>query len=187
MKKSILQLRQKGRTYKEIAQIVGCSLSNVRYYCTIDSEKGNLGNNKHPTTEDIKNFQVLYDKLGSVAKVATKVTWCRKTIGKYVTVKKRSVKESKEHRSQRIIKYRRERKLKLVEYKGGSCIKCGYHKCVRALDFHHRNSEEKKFVVSANFTNYSLEELKVEVDKCDLICANCHREIHYYQDLKKVH
>lgn len=70
-------------------------------------------------------------------------------------------------------------KRKLVEYKGGKCEICGYDKCLNALDFHHRNPEEKEFNLnSANYTR-PLDVLYKEVDKCILVCSNCHREIHY--------
>lgn len=73
---------------------------------------------------------------------------------------------------------RQNTKIKLIEYKGGKCIKCGYSKNYPSVyDFHHRNPEEKEFRISDGNTR-SLEQLKKEVDKCDLVCANCHREIH---------
>lgn len=76
-----------------------------------------------------------------------------------------------------------DRKLKhfLVSYKGGKCEKCGYNKCEGALQFHHRNPEEKEFTIgNINFGgNFNLDTLLVEVDKCELLCANCHAEKHY--------
>jgi len=79
-----------------------------------------------------------------------------------------------------IKKFRHERKKLLVEYKGGKCQKCGYHKCMAALDFHHRNPKEKEFTISSKkgLFKRTLEEEIKEVDKCDLLCANCHREVH---------
>jgi hypothetical protein len=66
----------------------------------------------------------------------------------------------------------------LVEYKGGRCEICGYKKCLAALDFHHRNPNEKdpKWVKMRKWTP---ERVKKEVDKCQLLCRNCHSEIHY--------
>ena len=68
-------------------------------------------------------------------------------------------------------------KLRLVEYKGGKCEICGYDKCVDALEFHHLNPNEKDFSLTCGDTR-SFEKLKSESDKCILVCANCHREIH---------
>lgn len=76
-------------------------------------------------------------------------------------------------------------KNKLIQYKGGKCEKCGYDKCEGALQFHHRNPQEKEFTLSQvnlNNTNFSIDIMYQEVDKCDLLCANCHAEIHYLED-----
>lgn len=68
-------------------------------------------------------------------------------------------------------------KEKAVEYKGGKCELCGYDKCVDALEFHHKNPNEKDFGISSGETR-SWEKIKKELDKCIMLCANCHREIH---------
>lgn len=70
----------------------------------------------------------------------------------------------------------------LIAYKGGKCENCGYDKCEGALHFHHINPKEKEFSISQinlNDTNFSLEKIFLEVDKCKLLCANCHAEVHY--------
>lgn len=74
-------------------------------------------------------------------------------------------------------KRRRDRE-KLVEYKGGKCEICGYDKCIDALEFHHKNPDEKEFGLSCGNT-IKFEEKKKEADKCILVCSNCHREIHF--------
>ena len=75
-----------------------------------------------------------------------------------------------------VIKRRRQNKLVLVEYKGGKCERCGYNKCVDALEFHHLDPSTKE---AKNLgTTAAIEKQKVEADKCILVCANCHREIH---------
>lgn len=76
-------------------------------------------------------------------------------------------------------------KDKLIQYKGGKCEICGYDKCQGSLQFHHRNPQEKEFSLSCinlNDTNFSMEKLYKEIDKCDLLCANCHAEQHYIHD-----
>lgn len=73
-------------------------------------------------------------------------------------------------------------KRMLIEYKGGKCEKCGYHKCDAALQFHHKNPEEKDFAISTinlNTETLTMSDLYKEVDKCALLCANCHAEEHY--------
>lgn len=72
------------------------------------------------------------------------------------------------------------RKIELVNYKGGKCEKCGYDKNLSALDFHHLCPEDKTFQLdSRHLSNTNIDKLKEEVEKCVLLCANCHRETHY--------
>ena len=74
---------------------------------------------------------------------------------------------------------RREKvKFLAVAYKGGKCQCCGYKKFIGALEFHHINPSEKDFGISAKGFTRSWEKTKEELDKCVLVCANCHREIH---------
>ena len=79
---------------------------------------------------------------------------------------------------------RRKNKLMLVEYKGGKCERCGYDKCIDALEFHHLDPTEKEITISGNIK--SLKKLKKEVDKCILVCSNCHKEIHSEINEKKL-
>lgn len=71
---------------------------------------------------------------------------------------------------------RKRLKLRAVEHMGGRCQRCGYSRCAAALHFHHRNPNEKEFT----FANYSRswERLRTEIEKCELLCANCHTEVH---------
>ena len=64
-----------------------------------------------------------------------------------------------------------------VGYAGGKCVGCGYDRCVGALEFHHRDPAGKDFIL--NRARSFSERMKAEIDKCDLLCANCHREAHY--------
>ncbi len=80
--------------------------------------------------------------------------------------------------SEAVSKKRKNNKIKLVEYKGGKCEICGYDKCIDALEFHHINPKEKEIAISSGNIK-SFETLKKEVDKCILVCSNCHKEIHY--------
>lgn len=70
-------------------------------------------------------------------------------------------------------------KEECVAYKGGSCVKCGYNKCPAALEFHHRDPTQKEFSLRDIYTVILSDDIKIELDKCDLVCSNCHKEIHY--------
>lgn len=76
--------------------------------------------------------------------------------------------------------YTRERRRKLKEkaivYKGGKCKFCNYNGCHTSLGFHHKDDSKKEFGIAGN--NFSWEKIKKELDKCELVCANCHGEIH---------
>ena len=73
-----------------------------------------------------------------------------------------------------------ERKLELIEYKGGKCEKCGYNKNLSVLNFHHIDSTKKSFNIDGRLlANKKMEELIEEANKCMLLCANCHQELHH--------
>lgn len=74
--------------------------------------------------------------------------------------------------------FRRRRKENLVQVCGDKCALCGYHKTMRALEFHHLDENQKLYGVGASGTCHSLEADLAEIKKCILVCANCHREIH---------
>src|ERR1700751_232668 len=71
---------------------------------------------------------------------------------------------------------RRAIKEQLVAEAGGRCVRCGYDRSLRALDFHHRDPSQKEFAVSGSKL-ISLAKLQEESRKCDLLCADCHMEI----------
>lgn len=90
-------------------------------------------------------------------------SWCRKCI------------------SNQTIDRQREFKQRCIDYKGGCCCICKYNKTNSALEFHHKDKSKKDF----NISYYKLVSIKnnfeivqKELDKCLLVCANCHREIH---------
>jgi hypothetical protein len=72
----------------------------------------------------------------------------------------------------------KKRKLKAIEYKGGKCISCGYNKYPDVLEFHHRDPSEKEFEWN-KLRKRNWESVLKELDKCDMLCANCHRERHH--------
>ncbi len=77
------------------------------------------------------------------------------------------------------VKKRRKKLREMArDYKGGKCQICGYKKCARALSFHHLDPKKKDFTISARGLTRSWAKLQEEIDKCVLLCANCHMEVH---------
>ena len=74
-------------------------------------------------------------------------------------------------------KRRKAIKLRAIEYLGGKCLECGYSKCPAALEFHHRDPTQKDFGIGSG-SALGWGKIQTELDKCDLLCANCHREEH---------
>ncbi len=72
------------------------------------------------------------------------------------------------------------RKLDLLKAKGGKCEICSYEKNHAALCFHHLDETTKEFQLTLReCSNHSLEKLLKEAEKCQLLCHNCHMEVHY--------
>ena len=67
-----------------------------------------------------------------------------------------------------------------------SCAKCG-DKRGYVLDYHHINPNEKEEGVARMVSNnYTLNKVYNEIEKCVVLCANCHREYHYFQSQNKI-
>jgi hypothetical protein len=66
----------------------------------------------------------------------------------------------------------------------GVCSKCGYCKCQWAIEFHHKDPKEKelsinKFIHTHRCTEENIKKIELEIEKCEVLCAVCHREEHY--------
>jgi hypothetical protein len=75
------------------------------------------------------------------------------------------------------VAHRRGLKARAIEYKGGRCALCGYDRCNAALEFHHVDRRTKAFGLSRKGIIRSWGSIKKEIDKCLLVCSNCHREV----------
>ena len=74
----------------------------------------------------------------------------------------------------------RERKAHFVAYLGGKCFDCGEAHEPYIFDFDHRDPNTKTADPGALMAQSSMERIREEVDKCDLVCANCHRRRTYH-------
>ena len=75
-----------------------------------------------------------------------------------------------------VMNKQKKNKQKAVEYKGGKCEICGYNKCIEALEFHHLGDKLEK--PSYAIMKRSWDFAKKELDKCKMLCSNCHKEEH---------
>lgn len=83
----------------------------------------------------------------------------------------------KDCNNKKVVELQRARKQTYIEYLGGKCKKCGYDKCNGALDFHHLDPSKKEFNISSN-RSFDINLMKKELDKCIILCRNCHAEFH---------
>jgi hypothetical protein len=82
----------------------------------------------------------------------------------------------------KVTRTRRKRKLEALEYRGGmKCSRCGFDEPIPdCYAFHHRDPTQKDPRWNKMKTNnWSFERIKDELDKCDVVCHNCHAIIHY--------
>ena len=184
LKEKIAFLRENGKSYNEISKILNCSKATIGYHCK------NLNINKpirgeHLTKEDAENIKILCENR-TIKEVSELLKRSPTTIKKYKNLETKSLQtnEEKKRKNYERVKHRRQAiKIKAVNYKGGKCELCGYKKCIWALDFHHKNPKEKDFSIAQNST-FKWEKIKLELDKCIMICSNCHREKHYEEYIK---
>jgi len=81
--------------------------------------------------------------------------------------------------------YVKQQREKVNDFKNSlSCLKCGEDKN-HLLDFHHIDPKEKKFKISQGF-RYSWKRIKQEIDKCIILCSNCHRDFHHQEKEKGI-
>ncbi len=97
---------------------------------------------------------------------------------------KQSTDQKIRYKEQKLLNVEKKRVFKqhCVDYKGGKCAICGYKKCFAALDFHHLVPKKKKTgrMGIGQISNFQFNaRITEELDACILICANCHRELHF--------
>ena len=189
-KLEIMCLRAEGKTYAEIRKISGASKGLVSYFCEQLPDNQNITKNHREQIGlygdallnqwdgDLKNnILELYNNgvpLTNIADVL-KVRWV--DLKKFfVALNLPLVIEHKLSGYELVRRRRRNLKLMLAIYVGNKkCKRCGYDKCLVAMDFHHLDPKKKELNISGC---NSWKKLKIESEKCILLCANCHRELH---------
>lgn len=175
MKDAILKLKEKGKTYNEIKEILGCAISTISYHCN----KHGKGTDKKLSIELITKIKEYY-LTHTINETSEKFNVSTASVKKYCDNKRVILSKVEKNKKSvtRVTERRRKIKLLAIEYKGGCCVKCGYNKCIAALEFHHLDPKEKDFSLGNKGNCIGWDKVKIELDKCILVCANCHREIH---------
>ena len=90
----------------------------------------------------------------------------------------RSYSSRAEYLKKAVANRRKTLKAKALEYKGNKCIFCSYRQYEGALEFHHKDPLTKSFGIGQKGYTRSWQKVKDELDKCILVCSNCHKEVH---------
>jgi DNA-binding CsgD family transcriptional regulator len=175
----IIQLRIEGKSYDEISKTLKISKPTISYHCIKHGINKPINEKIIITEKNISEINEFY-KNHTIKETAQHFNLSRTTVIKYCDNKHKLFTdiENKERNYRRVKNRRNKLKEMAVEYLGGKCVKCGYNECIWALEFHHKDPNEKDFTIST-YTTLGWEKLKKELDKCELRCSNCHKEIHY--------
>lgn len=174
LKEKIFKLYESGKTYREINRELGCSKGTISYHLHSNKDQERLKRNEWIQSIKLNNTLTkpeFFEKYKDLLSKREMKELCKGLFHKESSKYKSNSAEY--HR-----KRRKEIKLELIKYKGGKCQKCGYLKCHKALQFHHQDPTKKDFAIGENMKSIRIENLKKELDKCILVCANCHSEIH---------
>ena len=148
-----------GLSTRQLAEKFECSQTNVRYYLKkygMKTKKLAQGSERVcPMCKASKDASLFYNRRGKegsspYCKLCTNLQTVQRT---------------------------RRLKSEAVQYKGGACEHCGYDRFDGALEFHHLDPNEKDFNISRRRSK-GIDKIKDELDKCILLCSNCHREEH---------
>ncbi len=143
------------------------SLVKTRKFCShsCSAKHNNLGVTRHHNG----NTCPICEKL-----IAFNLKFCSRDCREILSSQRKL--ERAKRAGSHVISWRQRTKLRAIAYKGGACQICGYNKAVRALQFHHLIPGEKDFNISR--ASKSWQSIKTELDKCILLCSNCHAEVH---------
>jgi hypothetical protein len=182
-KEDLLKLISLNSSTNEMAKALNCSKCNVRYWLKrfglkSKKNKGNLrnfegnvdpikANNTHKKCSKCKNLFEFNKDNFYVTPSGRIYSWCAGCVEEGAVARRRA------------------RKLECLNYLGGKCIVCNYDKYQGALEFHHIDSSIKDFAIADYYYNqFGAERLQQEIAKCIILCANCHRILHFEERKK---
>ena len=188
-----MDLFNRGHSGREIAQILGCSSATVSKYHP-DAKITELGEKVIELRKDGLSIREIAKELDIGKSTASK--WASK-MDAHAKIKKENrnklVKKSIEKRNKRRkkqekkydnyrnwrSKVRKARREWFIDLLGGECQCCSYNKSNHALNFHHVDPTIKRVKLSGNRLLNKMDTLLEELEKCVLLCANCHAEHHH--------
>jgi DNA-binding CsgD family transcriptional regulator len=179
LKNKIIELRKLGFSYNKIVDKLNCSKGIVSYHCR-NNDLYDIGLGNEKINGEVRKKITEYYKTHTAKETAKFFNISISSVKYYNNeskIHKYNNEEKKKINYKKLKYYRHKLKEMSVNYKGGCCEICGYDKCINALEFHHKDPKEKDFSPSGK--SYSWERVKNEIEKCILVCANCHREIHH--------
>lgn len=174
LKEKILELFHKGYSYRMISKELNCSKGTISHHLKIFITERKIEKKKlikdieQNLPKDRITFDIQYSKL---------LSHSEKRYFYNNFYKKENKGTSRDYVPKEYYRNKRfEVKKYIVDYKGGKCEICGYSKSLRALEFHHKDPSEKDFNIS-KFLKID-EKVLNELEKCMLVCSNCHAELH---------
>ncbi len=155
-------------TIAQIADTVGRSKATVRHWLIRYGLKTHGGAGRRPSRQA---------KAAKQAGLATVTMRCVHHGETDFWLDGRGYYRCKQCRSEAVVRRRKKVKAILVGEAGGACCICGYDRNMRALHFHHVDPSQKRHEINAKGVAIALDKLRVEAQKCVLLCSNCHAEV----------
>ena len=164
-RESLSHLVGRGLSLSEIGAEVGRSITTVRYW---------IRRYDLPSPRNIRRAEV--DRAIAEGR-RTLMKECRKHGWTTFVLENSGRTRCRLCRMAAVSEWRRRTKAKLVAEAGGKCVLCGYDRHQAALHFHHLDPAKKEFHLADTGVTRSIESLRREVEKCVLLCGNCHAEV----------
>lgn len=173
-------LRQDGLSYREISKTLGVAKTTIESWV---SDIALTSEQKERLTAKVNS------NLNFTGSVKGRKSKKRLDMGEeawaVLQEKKSKIKLRKSYQKRKLqiqlhnVDYRSNLKRQYIEYKGGKCETCGYNKdCLSAYHFHHEDPTQKEFSISKASHQKRQNNVYAELDKCKLLCSNCHAETH---------
>jgi hypothetical protein len=174
--KEILEKKiSEGLTRRQIARWLNCSNSNIVYYfnkfnlITKQEKLKKLGIKKCPCCLEILSIKEFNNRTRNGKKIINGATYCKYCQSAESSMRKYNFTQQ------------------CVDYKGGECEICGYNESIGALEFHHKDRSKKDFEIGKLTSKTFSDIVKKELDKCMLLCKNCHGEIHFNENSRLIY